>query len=152
NKMYTKSVLIGTEVLFEGEHKLYLIAILTSDGFFVGLRCKELANGQVEFSKDGNRVLNYPSDVSVELLCWANRARFLLGIDPQDNYSGACESLDVQVQWKRNLEMRPVKEFKVQRRGLESVGQRKHWRYSIFVTDEGIPLTDQLVISVLTSE
>ena len=152
NKTYTKSVLIGTDVIPDGQHKLFLAADLTADGFFDGLRRKEIANGQVEFSKDGNRIFEYPSDISVELLCWANRARFLPGIDPQDNYSGVCESLDVQVQWKRNLQMRPVKEFKLERRGLESVAQRKHWRYFIHVNDERVPLTDQLVISVLTSE
>lgn len=126
---------MGSDVIPDGQHKLFLTADLTADGFFDGLRRKELANGRVEFSKDGNQIFDYPSDINVELLCWANRARFLPGIDPQDNYNGVCESLDVQVQWKRNLQMRSVKEFKLERRGLESVGTRKHWRYSIHITD-----------------
>jgi hypothetical protein len=59
-KTYTKRVLIGSDVISDGQHKLSLTADLTADGFFDGLRRKELANSQVEFSKDGNQIFDYP--------------------------------------------------------------------------------------------
>jgi hypothetical protein len=147
-----------------------LSGALSADNFFDGL-VRIQKRHRVEFRKSSQRVSEFPSEVSVALagnfaLCGApavgtsaphvDYVRPGNGSSPQ-RVNDFINGLRFTAVWKNRYGIQPVQNFSVtksapsdRRFGLtdQFANDQIPWRFAFQVPSQGVPLTDQLVISV----
>jgi hypothetical protein len=139
---------------------------LSSGDFFSGMEAREAAT-ETEFIKNSQRVYSFPSRLDVSIFtqmvnCRRNRP-------DRDSRSGeVLESLVIRAEWKKGMTTRPVKKVawtlrqpsqaewmeRPENRALERLGiyadVRGIWVFELTIVDEQIPLSDSLVVTILS--
>ena len=129
--------------------------------FFKGLHSLEQKGRTVVLNNEGE-VQFFPERVTVTLLL------MLLGPIPKALERAPSpsfapqymEDLRFRAEWKRGLDLRPVKQFRVltasvsQPSDLDPLlpGVRECWIYELVVEDSEVPIDDHLILSVISPE
>jgi hypothetical protein len=139
-----------------------LSGALSSDEFFDGLVRIDTKH-RVEFRKDSQPVKEFPSQVAVALAgdmapCGSPSSDAPLSFVKPGNSSSPQEvtrfmsGLKFTAAWKDNYGFKPVPNFSVTKSAPTDKSWRMNdqipWRYALQVPSQGVPLTNQLVISV----
>ncbi len=147
-----------------------LSGALSADNFFDGLVRIEKRH-RIEFRKSSQRVSQFPSEVSVALAGNFTPCAAPVGPGPQIDFvrpgnasspqrvNDFINGLRFTAVWKNRYGIHPVQNFQVtksapndrKRFGLSDqfgVNDQIPWRFAFQVPSQGVPLTDQLVISV----
>lgn len=139
-----------------------LSGALSADQFFDGLVRIDTKHS-VEFRKDSQPVKEFPSQVAVALAgdiapCGAagsgspvDFVRPGKGSTPQE-VNQFVNGLKFTAAWKNNYGFEPVQNFSVTKSAPTDKSWRANdqipWRFALQVPSQGVPLTNQLVISV----
>lgn len=131
--------------------------VLGPTSFFKNLRC--VASGDnTAFMNDMSEAGTFPNRLTITL--------FIIGPVPKNEFAQP-KSLDAEymlglsfnANWKRGLKLRPVKAFR-QLSASESrapdlavhLTARQCWIYEFVVEDADVPLTDHLILSIVSPE
>jgi hypothetical protein len=122
------------------------------NSLFQDIRAIESTNGKT-FVKDHKEIRFFPGRLSIRIyisgpIALKNKKPTLRSFD-----SKFMSGLRFKAQWKRGMELRPVKEL----RELNASQVKTHsgidrWIYELAVEDFEVPLTDHLIIEIASSE
>jgi hypothetical protein len=123
--------------------------VMASGDFFDGLQRHETPSGD-EFHKNSRLVTNFPEQLTVQL-------QLSISVCDADIYTpapapGFVSGIRFRAQWKRGLAMRPVTELRVQRVAITSEEGDSRLLFLLKIRDQGVPLTDHLIISVISPQ
>jgi hypothetical protein len=138
-----------------------LSGALSADDFFDGLVRIEARHG-VEFRKASQPVSEFPSQVAVALAgnfipCSAPAGPSVSFVRPGNGSSPQrvndfINGLKFTAVWKNRYGIQPVQNFSVTKTAPTDhslgINDQIPWRFAFQVPSQGVPLTDQLVISV----
>jgi hypothetical protein len=131
--------------------------VLAPGNFFKDLQCVDSTDKTV-FTNDAGEVLTFPDRVTIAL--------FIIGPAPRNEFAQPKRldkeymlGLRFSANWKRGVEMRPVKAFR-ELTASESqppdfavfLNVLQCWIYEFVVEDADIPLTDHLILSIFSPE
>lgn len=123
--------------------------VMTSADFFDGLQRRETPSGD-EFRKNSQVVKNFPEQITVQV-------QTSISVCDADIYTpapapGFVGGIRFKAQWKRALTMRPVAQLTVQRVAIPSEEGDNRLLFLLKIRDNGVPLTDHLIISVISPQ
>ena len=149
---YGRNILFGFDVQPLPEAVIVLSADLTSGEFFDGLQRIE-TSGAPEYRKGSARVNRYPEELQVEVHAAISRHFGMLADAPLPmEVTELLSSLHFEAHWKRAMQMRPAQSLTIRMCRPPTVGWGKVWIYQLAIRDRDVPLTDHLVVSILTKE
>ncbi len=157
---YSDRMAFGHQELVIGNSIALFAGSLRAKNFFSGLE-KSAGPAGVTFSRLGVPIEYYPEILSVERVAYEPRlARKKLKTKkgeawPADPIPELMDSLRFKAEWKRGMELRPVD-------GISSTrvlgepgsidGIREQWTFRFLISAENVPLTDHLIMTVLSSD
>ena len=123
--------------------------VMTSGSFFDGLQRRETPSGD-EFRINSRVVKNFPEQITVQM-------QLSISVCDADIYTpapapGFVNGIRFKAQWKRELAMRPVAQFAVQRVAITSEEGDSRMLFLLKIRDQDVPLTDHLIISVMSPQ
>jgi len=131
--------------------------VLGPSSFFKNLRCVDSADNTV-FMNDMGEARTFPDRLTITL--------FVMGPVPKNQFEQPKRldtkymlGLGFSANWKRGLKLRPVKAFR-QLNASESqppdlgidLNASQSWIYELVVEDADVPLTDHLILSIVSPE
>jgi hypothetical protein len=146
---YTESVRLSTGEIRRGDTCVTFEPTMESGTFFDGLERIDLDSG-VQFRRNSASVLLFPSYLKIDIhvsvhLCDAN-------IYTPARSPDFMKGMKFRAQWKRNLELRPVANITLESVPLNLEDGDNRLLFVLRIRDEDVPLTDHLIISVLTAQ
>jgi hypothetical protein len=151
-----REISMGTASFRLDETCITIGSRLSSSDFFDGLLLRRTSSG-VEFFRGLTRVEEFPPVLAVE-------ATFLIvrcsdrQLQTEEAAENILRGLQFKFEWKRGLAVRPTAEFSYQfiKPATFQGGARKAdtlvWTVQLIVRDIGIPLTDDLILSVFSKD
>jgi hypothetical protein len=145
---YKEDVALSTGQIRAGEVCVNFIPVLQALGFFNGLERIDTPQGS-EFRRNSNAVLYFPDYLTLEIN---------IRIEECDSnvYTPAktpniIRGIQFRVQWKRGLYLRPAANVTIERKPLQMEEGDNRMLYVIKVRDHNVPLTDHLILSVISA-
>jgi len=155
---YSKSVLVGFEVVHKGGICTGLAAFMTSDDFFDGLEARETEAGR-EFYKGQKQLSDFPDDLTVSVAARALDCSNALAAAPAGSASDkVASSLDIKLKWKQELKEQPidaqaVKKYLAPTPPMQELEPYpRMWMYEISVKSKDVPLTQHLIVEVYSGD
>jgi len=146
---YTESVKLSTGEVRRGDICVTFEPRMESGTFFDGLERIDLDSG-VQFRKDSSSVFNFPSYLKIDI-------HVSVHVCDSNLYTPArspdfMKGMKFRAQWKRNLDLRPVANITLENVPLSLEEGDNRLLFVLRIRDEDVPLTDHLIISVLTAQ
>jgi hypothetical protein len=145
---YKDDVSLSNGQIRAGDVCVNFIPVMQSLGFFNGLERIDTSQGS-EFRKNSQPVDFFPDFLTIEI---TNR----IEVCDSNIYTPAqtpdvIKGMQFRVQWKRGLYLRPVASLTIERKPLRLEEGDNQLLYVIKVRDHNIPLTDHLILSVVSA-
>jgi hypothetical protein len=145
---YKDDVALSTGQIRTGDVCVNFIPVLQSLGFFNGLERIDTAQGS-EFRRNSQAVDFFPDYLTLEInvrieVCDAN-------IYTPAKTPDIIKGIQFRVQWKRGLYLRPAANVTIERKPLQMEEGDNRMLYVIKVRDHGVPLSDHLILSVISA-
>jgi hypothetical protein len=145
---YKDDVTLSTGQIRSGDVCVNFIPVLQSVGFFNGLERIETPQGP-EFRRNSHPVDYFPDYLILEInirieVCDAN-------IYTPAKTPDVIKGIQFRVQWKRGLYLRPVANVSIERKPLQMEEGDNRMLYVIKLRDHAVPLTDHLILSVISA-
>lgn len=146
---YTESVKLSTGEVRRGDICVTFEPRMESGTFFDGLERIDLDSG-IQFRKNSASVFNFPSYLKIDI-------RVSVHVCDSNIYTPAhspdfMKGMKFRAQWKRNLDLRPVANITLENVPLNLEEGDNRLLFVLRIRDEDVPLTDHLIISVLTAQ
>ena len=145
---YKDDVSLSNGQIRAGDVCVNFIPVMQSLGFFNGLERIDTSQGS-EFRRNSQPVDFFPDYLTIEItirieVCDSNM--YTPAQTPD-----AIKGMQFRVQWKRGLYLRPVASLTIERKPLRLEEGDNQMLYVIKVRDHSVPLTDHLILSVLSA-
>jgi hypothetical protein len=145
---YKDDVALSTGQIRTGDVCVNFIPVMQSLGFFNGLERMDTSQGS-QFRRGSNPVDFFPDYLTIEINirieeCDSN-------IYTPAKTPDVVKGMQFRVQWKRGLYLRPVASITIERKPLLMEEGDNRMLYVIRVRDHNIPLTDHLILSVISA-
>jgi hypothetical protein len=145
---YKDDVSLSNGQIRAGDVCVNFIPVMQSLGFFNGLERIDTPQGS-EFRKNSQAVDYFPDYLTIEInirieICDAN-------IYTPAKTPDVIKGMQFRVQWKRGLYLRPVAGVTIERKPLRMEEGDNQMLYVIKVRDHNVPLTDHLILSVISA-
>lgn len=136
---------------------LVIHGVVGPSSFFQNLHCVDSADNTA-FTNDMGEARTFPDRLTITL--------FIIGPVPKNEFAQP-KSLDAEymlglgfsANWKRGLKLRPVKAFRPLSASESQppdfavhLNARQCWIYEFVVEDAEVPLTDHLILSIVSPE
>ncbi len=149
---YRQRVRLGADMVNFDNTCVFFTASMTAGDFFDGLRRIKTPTG-AEFRKGSSVVDHFPEKISVEIRgvvtkCSENPREVLVPGLAADFMS----SLRFEAQWGRGSEFQPAENLSAQTSPRPLSKLKNIWTYTVTIPSKDVPLTDHLVVSVLSKE
>lgn len=146
---YKEVVPLSSGEIREGNTCVYLGPVMSAGEFFDGLQRTETPAGDV-FRKNAGVVQTFPDAITVQV-------QVGISVCNADIYTPApapsfVSGMQFKAQWKRGLAMRPVAQLRVQRIPFMAEEGDNRMMYVLKIHDKDVPLTDHLIISVISPQ
>jgi hypothetical protein len=146
---YKDDVSLSNGQIRAGDVCVNFIPVLQSQGFFNGLERIDTAQGSV-FRRNSQPVDFFPDYLVIEInirieQCDAN-------VYTPAKTPDVIKGMQFRVQWKRGLYLRPVASVSMERKPLVMEEGDNRMLYIIKVRDHNVPLTDHLILSVISAQ
>lgn len=146
---YKEVVPLSSGEIREGNTCVYLGPAMSAGEFFDGLQRTETPGGDV-FRKNASVVQTFPDGITVQV-------QVGISVCNADIYTPApapsfVSGMQFKAQWKRGLAMRPVAQLRVQRIPFLAEEGDNRMLYVLKIHDKDVPLTDHLIISVISPQ
>jgi len=146
---YKDDVALSTGQIRADDVCVNFIPVMQSLGFFNGLERIDTSQGS-EFRRNSNPVDFFPDYLTIEInirieVCDAN-------IYTPAKTPDVIRGMQFRVQWKRGLYLRPVANVAIERKPLIMEEGDNRMLYVIKVRDHNVPLTDHLILSVISAK
>jgi len=146
---YKEVVPMSSGEIREGNVCVHMGPAMSAGEFFDGLQRYETAGGDV-FRKDSQVVQTFPDAITIQV-------QVGISVCNADIYTPApappfVDGMQFKVQWKRGLAMRPVAQLRVQRIPFLAEEGDNRMLFVLKIRDKGVPLTDHLIISVISQQ
>ncbi len=146
---YTDIVKLSVGEVRSGDVCVTFEPTMESGTFFNGLERIDLDSG-VLFRKNSTNVFNFPSYLKIDIhvsvhVCDSN-------IYTPARSPDLMKGMKFRAQWKRNLALRPVANVTLENVPLNLEEGDNRLLYVLRIREEDVPLTDHLIISVLTAQ
>lgn len=152
---FDANVLLGAERVHCNETAcVVLVASMHSGEYFAGLERRETATG-VEFRKGSRQVQEFPEVLTVEILALVvpcSRDTKLGALEIAFCPSAFLDNLRFDANWQRDGELRPVESLSVRVMRPVWAELDDHREYRLTLRSRGVPLTDHLILSLLSEE
>jgi hypothetical protein len=144
---YKDDVSLSNGQIRAGDVCVNFIPVMQSLGFFNGLERIDTSQGS-EFRRNSQPVDFFPDYLTIEInirieVCDAN-------IYTPAQTPDVIKGMQFRVQWKRGLYLRPVAGVTIERKPLRMEEGDNQMLYVIKVRDHNVPLTDHLILSVIS--
>jgi hypothetical protein len=144
---YKDDVALSTGQIRTDDVCVNFIPVMQSLGFFKGLERIDTSQGS-EFRRNSNPVDFFPDYLTIEInirieVCDAN-------IYTPAKTPDAIKGIQFRVQWKRGLYLRPAANVTIERKPLVMEEGDNRMLYVIKVRDHNVPLSDHLILSVIS--
>jgi hypothetical protein len=145
---YKDDVSLSNGQIRAGDVCVNFIPVMQSLGFFNGLERIDTSQGS-EFRRNSQAVDFFPDYLTIEItirieVCDSNM--YTPAQTPD-----AIKGMQFRVQWKRGLYLRPVASLTIERKPLRLEEGDNQMLYVIKVRDHNVPLTDHLILSVISA-
>ena len=145
---YKDDVSLSNGQIRAGDVCVNFIPVMQSLGFFNGLERIDTSQGS-EFRRNSQPVDFFPDYLTIEItirieVCDSNM--YTPAQTPD-----AIKGMQFRVQWKRGLYLRPVASLTIERKPLRLEEGDNQMLYVIKVRDHSVPLTDHLILSVISA-
>jgi hypothetical protein len=145
---YKEEVSLSNGQIRAGDVCVNFIPVMQSLGFFNGLERIDTSQGS-EFRRNSQPVDFFPDYLTIEItirieVCDSNM--YTPAQTPD-----AIKGMQFRVQWKRGLYLRPVASLTIERKPLRLEEGDNQMLYVIKVRDHNVPLTDHLILSVISA-
>jgi hypothetical protein len=145
---YKDDVTLSTGQIRTGEVCVNFIPVMQALGFFNGLERIDTPQGS-EFRRGSNPVDFFPDYLTIEINirieeCDAN-------IYTPAKTPDIIKGMQFRVQWKRGLYLRPAANVTIEHKPLVMEEGDNRMLYVIKVRDHNVPLTDHLILSVISA-
>lgn len=145
---YKDDVALSTGQIRTGDVCVNFIPVMQSPGFFNGLERIDTSQGS-EFRRNSNPVYFFPDYLTIEInirieVCDANM--YTPAKTPD-----VIKGMQFRVQWKRGLYLRPAANVTIDRKPLVMEEGDNRLLYVIKVRDHNVPLSDHLILSVISA-
>ena len=145
---YKDDVSLSNGQIRAGDVCVNFIPVMQSLGFFNGLERIDTSQGS-EFRRNSQVVDFFPDYLTIEInirieVCDAN-------IYTPAQTPDVIKGMQFRVQWKRGLSLRPVASVTIERKPLVMEEGDNRMLYVIRVRDRNVPLTDHLILSVISA-
>jgi hypothetical protein len=145
---YKEDVSLSNGQIRAGDVCVNFIPVMQSLGFFNGLERIDTSQGS-EFRRNSQPVDFFPDYLTIEItirieVCDSNM--YTPAQTPD-----AIKGMQFRVQWKRGLYLRPVASLTIERKPLRLEEGDNQMLYVIKVRDHNVPLTDHLILSVISA-
>jgi hypothetical protein len=145
---YKDDVSLSNGQIRAGDVCVNFIPVMQSLGFFNGLERIDTSQGS-EFRRNSQPVDFFPDYLTIEInirieVCDAN-------IYTPAQTPDVIKGMQFRVQWKRGLYLRPVAGVTIERKPLRMEEGDNQMLYVIKVRDHNVPLTDHLILSVISA-
>jgi hypothetical protein len=145
---YKDDVALSTGQIRTGDVCVNFIPVLQSLGFFNGLERIDTPQGS-EFRRNSRTVDFFPDYLTIEInirieVCDAN-------IYTPAKTPDIIKGMQFRVQWKRGLYLRPAANVTMERKPLQMEEGDNRMLYVIKLRDHSVPLTDHLILSVISA-
>ena len=161
---YDGGVQLVTDGSFPDGPCFRLTGRLTSDNFFTNLRRVD-ADGGTLYRRGNDLVTEFPDKMRLNFVLYDFPCMDSLQQAGTRTYltAAAISTLRIRFSWKRGMEMRPAREIvmnKVERQPIPAfpgeVNEHSpvlyEWWFDFEVPSKGVPLTDSLVVIILTPD
>jgi len=145
---YRDDVALSTGQIRSDDVCVNFIPVMQSFGFFNGLERIDTSQGS-EFRRNSQAVDYFPDYLTIEInirieVCDAN-------IYTPAKTPDVIKGIQFRVQWKRGLYLRPAPNVTIERKPLQMEEGDNRLLYVIKVRDHNVPLTDHLILSVISA-
>jgi hypothetical protein len=145
---YKDDVALSTGQIRTGDVCVNFIPVMQSLSFFNGLERIDTSQGS-QFRRGSNPVDFFPDYLTIEINirieeCDSN-------IYTPAKTPDVIKGMQFRVEWKRGLYLRPVASITIERKPLQTEEGDNRMLYVIRVRDHNIPLTDHLILSVISA-
>jgi hypothetical protein len=145
---YKDDVSLSNGQIRTGDVCVNFIPVLQSLGFFNGLERIDTSQGS-EFRRNSRTVDFFPDYLTIEInirieVCDAN-------IYTPAKTPDIIKGMQFRVQWKRGLYLRPAANVTIERKPLQMEEGDNRMLYVIKLRDHNVPLTDHLILSVISA-
>ena len=145
---YKDDVSLSNGQIRAGDVCVNFIPVMQSLGFFNGLERIDTSQGS-EFRRNSQPVDFFPDYLTIEIT-------IRIEICDSNTYTpaqtpDAIKGMQFRVQWKRGLYLRPVASLTIERKPLRLEEGDNQMLYVIKVRDHSVPLTDHLILSVISA-
>ncbi len=145
---YKDDVSLSNGQIRAGDVCVNFIPVMQALGFFNGLERIDTPQGS-EFLRNSNPVDFFPDYLTIEInirieICDAN-------IYTPAKTPDLIKGMQFRVQWKRGLYLRPAASVTIERKPLAMEEGDNRMLFVIKVRDHNVPLTDHLILSVLSA-
>jgi hypothetical protein len=145
---YKDDVSLSNGQIRAGDVCVNFIPVMQALGFFNGLERIDTSQGS-EFRRNSNPVDFFPDYLTIEInirieICDAN-------IYTPAKTPDVIKGMQFRVQWKRGLYLRPAASVTIERKPLQMEEGDNRMLYVIKVRDHGVPLSDHLILSVISA-
>jgi hypothetical protein len=145
---YKDDVSLSNGQIRAGDVCVNFIPVMQSLGFFNGLERIDTSQGS-EFRRNSQPVDFFPDYLTIEIT-------IRIEVCDSNTYTpaqtpDAIKGMQFRVQWKRGLYLRPVASLTIERKPLRLEEGDNQMLYVIKVRDHNVPLTDHLILSVISA-
>ena len=146
---YKERVPMNTGEIRRGDVCVTFYPDVEADDFFKGLQRIDHDRVSV-FRRDDQLVTTYPSLLRIQI-------DIRISVCDADVYTPAptpdiLKTLHFKVQWKRQLELRPVANFAVQNVPINEGDGENRLLWVVQIRDHNVPLTDHLILTILSPD
>jgi len=156
---YDGVVGFGSQLLHLDDGCLAVDGTVTSGKFFEDLKRTDL-DGRFEYRKQGRVVTEYPESVTTSIRLVGDRCAAELSNSPSAVFRGNSYSLRFEVEWKREMELRPAALSAV---GTQCIGTSSVAAVGgnlripaitcqLTVDSKRVPIGDHLIVSIFTAD
>jgi hypothetical protein len=159
-EVYKGEILFSPQVLRVDDGCIAFGGAVTSGDYFRDFERIENGNN-IEFRKHGQLITEYPESLTLSIRIAGSRCdESSWDLAPSFFQNGSAEALKFQGEWKEGMRLRPVEGLTVVSHSRKSSSIHFPDRdlttyaveYHIDVNSKGVPLSNHLIISVLTPD